>query len=126
MDNANLVTSAFSKPFTFTPLLGGSGYSLVITNISLGAGPPSGPCVSGGVAPPTCTGDMANFTAFDLIWAQGMGDASHYTSGDFYGYYYTNVRSAMSLDLKMANQQDSPGGGSGADAAAVEILPQPQ
>ena len=124
VSNANVVTSAFSTPFSFTPVLNGSAYSVVVVDVGFGTGPPSGPCNSGGVTPPTCTNDMTPFV-FGSVWATNMGDGDHYTTGDAYGWYSTNSATATSFDFFMANSVGQPGGGTGVQAAALEILGQP-
>ncbi len=105
---------------TISPTLNGSAYSVIVTTSYFGQGPPEGPCVSGGVAPPTCTGDMTPFV-FASIWASGMSDGSHWDNGDPYGYWYTNSTSPYSVDYLMQNDT----GGSAYDGAAIEILGQP-
>jgi len=124
VDNANIVTSAFATPFTFSPGLNSTAYSVVIFTMGFGAGPPSGPCNTGGITPPSCTNDMSDFV-FGSVWSTGMGDSSHYTTGDVFGYYTTNSTVGKSFDFLMANSVDQPGGGSGANPAAVEILGEP-
>ncbi|MFY9560031.1 MAG: hypothetical protein WAQ52_07345 [Terriglobales bacterium] len=124
VNNSNIVTSAFSSPFTFTPTLNRTAYSVVLFAMGFGTGPPSGPCNSGGVTPPSCTNDMTPFN-FGSVWSTSMGDASHYTTGDVYGWYSTNSASATSFDFLMANSVGAPGGGTSADAAVTEILGQP-
>jgi hypothetical protein len=123
--NANVVSSLWSTAFTFTPTLNGSAYSVIIFNMGFGAGPPSGPCNTGGIGP-TCTNDMTPFN-FGSVFATNMTDASHYTTGDVYGWYSANVNnaSAVSFDFLMANSVGQPGGGTSTDAAALEILGQP-
>ena len=126
VSNSNVVTSSseFSTPFSFTPTLNGTAYSVVVFDMGFGTGPPSGPCNSGGVTPPSCTNDMTPFV-FGSVWATNMGDGSHYTTGDAYGWYSTNSATATSFDFFMANSVGQPGGGTSADAAALEILGQP-
>ena len=124
IDNANIVTSAFSTPWSFTPMLNGSAYSAVLVDIGFGTGPPSGPCNSGGVTPPTCTNDMGSFVT-GSVWATSMGDGSHYTSGDEYGWYFTNSATAASFDMFMANSAGQSGGGTFATGGALEILGEP-
>jgi hypothetical protein len=102
-----------------TATLNGSAYSVLFTASYVGQGPPAGPCISGGVAPPNCTGDMTIFS-MNSIWAQGMQDGSHWYSGDPFGYWYTNSTSPFSVDYLMANGT----GSQGLDGAAIEILGQ--
>lgn len=97
--------------------LNGSAYSAIFTTSYLGQGPPSGPCISGGVTPPGCTGDMTIFN-MNSIWASGMQDGSHWYSGDPVGYWYTNSTSPFSVDYLMANGT----GSQGLIGAAIEIL----
>jgi len=125
IDNANIVTSAFSTPWSFTPNLNGSAYGVVLVDIGFGTGPPSGPCNSGGVTPPICTNDMTAFVT-GSVWATNMTDGDHFTSGDEYGWYSTNSATPTSFDMFMANSNWSPGGGSGVTGAALEILGQPR
>ncbi len=104
----------------FSARLNGTAYSVVFSTSYFGSGPPSGMCVSGGVTPPTCTGNSSD-VVFSSIWASGMSDGSHYSTGDPYVYWYTNSTSSKSIDYFMAN---SPGG-SGYASAALEILGEP-
>ena len=124
VNNSNIVSSAFGTPFSFTPTINSGSTSLVVLAQPYGAGPPSGPCISGGVTPPSCTGNMSNFV-FVSLWASGMTDGSHYSNGDSWGYYYTNSATAYSFDFLMANSVDSPGGGSTTDTAVTEIYAEP-
>lgn len=124
VNNSNIVSSAFSSPFSFSPTLNSTAYSAVFVAEPYGAGPPSGACASGGVTPPSCTGNSSNFI-LTSIWASGMTDGSHYSNGDTWGYWYTNSSSAYSIDMLMQNSADQPGGGSGADIGVTEILGEP-
>lgn len=119
--NANLVSSTFGSPFTFTPTLNGAAYSVVVVNTNFDVGPLKGPCNSGGTTPPTCTNDMTPFV-YSSMWATGMGDASHWSSGDADGWYSTNSASSTSFDFFAANSVDSPSGGTGIDFSVLEIL----
>jgi hypothetical protein len=124
-NNANIVTAGFSAPWSFAPALNANASSVVILDIGFGTGPPAGPCNSGGVTPPTCTNDMAG-VVFGSVWATNMGDGSHYTTGDFYGWYQATTTTAKSFDTFMANSGGQPGGGTGSTGAVVEILGQPR
>ncbi len=100
----------------FTPTINSGAYSVVISTSYVGTGPPSGLCISGGVTPPSCTGQSAG-VVFNSLWAAGMSDTSGYSAGDPYVLYYTNSTSSKSLDYLMANGI----GGTVLDGAAIEI-----
>jgi hypothetical protein len=95
-----------------------SGYNSVIVSTGYtGTGPPTGMCISGGIAPPACTGESAG-VIFNSIYATGMTDGSEWYTGDPYVFFYTNSTSPRSMDYLMANGMSA----TGYDGAAIEIL----
>jgi hypothetical protein len=141
---ANIVSnsSQFGTAFTFTPTLNGSAASVVIMTGAMTQGPPIAACNSGGQSPPSCNNDMGLTAAttgnilgaatatsgfiFSSIWAAGMHDASHYSNGDEYGYWYTSSTSALSMDFWLGNSFDSSGtGNTSVNFVGVEIEGQP-
>jgi hypothetical protein len=100
-----------------TPRINAGANSVIIATSYVGTGPPSAMCISGGVAPPTCTGQSAG-VVFNSIYAKGMTDGSSWSTGDPYEFFYTNSTSSRSMDYLMAN-------GTAATSyygAAIEIL----
>lgn len=83
--------------------------SVVFAVNMLGFGPPSGTLTPGVI--------------FSTTWATGMTDATNFDSGDCYAYDYTSSTNPIAFNWQMANSFDLPNGGSGYDAAAIEILP---
>jgi hypothetical protein len=100
-----------------TPTINAGAKSVIITTSYFGTGPPSGICVSGGIAPPTCTGQSAG-VIFNSVYAPGMSDGSGWYTGDPYAFFYTNSTSSRSIDYTMANGIS----GTGHDGAAIEIF----
>ncbi len=99
------------------PTINAGANSLIIATSYVGTGPPSGMCISGGVAPPVCTGQSAG-VVFNSIYATGMTDQSSWSTGDPFVFFYTNSTSPRSMDYLMAN-------GTAATSyygAAIEIL----
>ena len=100
-----------------TPTINAGAKSAIFATSYVGTGPPSGMCISGGVTPPTCTGQSAG-VIFNSIYAKGMTDQSSWSTGDPYAFFYTNSTSPRSMDYLMAN-------GTAATSyygAAIEIL----
>ncbi len=85
-----------------TPTINAGANSLIIATSYVGTGPPSGMCISGGVAPPACTGQSAG-VVFNSIYATGMTDQSSWSTGDPFEFFYTNSTSPRSMDYLMAN-----------------------
>ena len=110
--NDNIVGDPVIKP-----TINAGANSLIIATSYFGIGPPSGMCISGGVAPPVCTGQSAG-VVFNSIYATGMTDQSSWSTGDPFVFFYTNSTSPRSMDYLMANgtAQASYYG------AAIEIL----
>ncbi len=141
---ANVVSnsSQFSTPYTFTPTLNGSSTSAIILTGAFTQGPPAAYCNSGGQTAPTCNNDMGAAAAttgagikgpssatslpaciFSSIWISGMGDASHFSNGDGYGWCYFKTKTSTSIDYWLANSAGSSGTGVTAiNEAVVEIL----
>ncbi len=115
VNNSNVVGDP-----VFTPTINSGAKSVVISTSDVGEGPPQAMCISGGVTPPSCTGQSAG-VIFNSIWGSGMTDTSGFSTGDPYVFYYTNSTSSKSLDYLMANAVSSPGGGTALDGAAIEI-----
>jgi hypothetical protein len=86
----------------FTPTINSGATSVIFTTSYVGTGPPKGLCVSGGVTPPSCTGQSTN-TVFNSIWASGMTDASGWSTADPFTFYYTASTSSKSMDYLMAS-----------------------
>jgi hypothetical protein len=99
------------------PTINAGANSAIFTTSYFGTGPPSGMCVSGGIAPPTCTGQSAG-VIFNSVYAPGMSDGSGFYTGDPYAFFYTNSTSSRSMDYTMANGIS----GTGHDGAAIEIF----
>ncbi len=85
-----------------TPTINAGANSVIIATSYVGIGPPSGMCISGGVAPPACTGQSAG-VVFNSIYATGMTDQSSWSTGDPFVFFYTNSTSPRSMDYLMAN-----------------------
>ncbi len=99
------------------PTINSGGYSVIIATSYVGTGPPTAMCVSGGVTPPSCTGQSAG-VVFNSIYATGMTDPSSWSTGDPFEFFYTNSTSSRSMDYLMGN-------GTAATSyygAAIEIL----
>jgi len=128
----NIVNILGSDGGTFTATLNSTAKSVVLGASYLGAGPPVGACtttsggtLTGGLAPPTCTGNSSTLVS-NSLWAAPMGDGSHLYNGDPYFYWYTSSTSGYSVDFMMANEQDAGGtGGTVYDGGAIEIMGQP-
>ena len=100
-----------------TPTINAGYNSVIIATSYVGTGPPSGMCTSGGVTPPTCTGQSAG-VVFNSIYATGMTDQSSWSTGDPFVFFYTNSTSPRSMDYLMANGTS----GTALYGAAIEIL----
>jgi hypothetical protein len=85
-----------------TPTINSGANSVIFGTSYVGTGPPAAMCISGGVAPPTCTGQSAG-VIFNSIYATGMTDQSSWSMGDPYEFFYTNSTSSRSMDFLMAN-----------------------
>ena len=110
--NDNIVGDPVVKPTI------NAGYtSAVITTGYTGTGPPTAMCISGGVTPPTCTGQSAG-VIFNDIYAKGMTDQSSYSTGDPFSFFYTNSTASRSMDYLMANNTS----GTVYFGAAIEIF----
>jgi hypothetical protein len=99
------------------PTINAGSNSVIIGTSYVGTGPPSAMCISGGVTPPTCTGQSAG-VVFNSIYATGMTDSSSWSTGDSFEFFYTNSTASRSMDFLMAN-------GNAATSyygAAIEIL----
>jgi hypothetical protein len=110
--NANMVGDP-----VITPTINSGANSVIISTSYVGTGPPTGMCISGGIAPPTCTGQSAG-VIFNSVYATGMTDGSGWYTGDPYVFFYTNSTSPRSMDYTMANGMSA----TGHDGAAIEIL----
>ena len=110
--NANIVGDP-----VITPTINSGYNSAIFATGYTGTGPPTGMCISGGIAPPACTGESAG-VIFNSIYATGMTDGSGWYTGDPYAFFYTNSTSPRSMDYQMANGISA----TGFDGAAIEIL----
>ena len=110
--NANIVGDP-----VITPTINSGYNSAIFATGYTGTGPPTGMCISGGIAPPACTGESAG-VIFNSIYATGMTDGSGWYTGDPYAFFYTNSTSPRSIDYTMANGMSA----TGFDGAAIEIL----
>jgi hypothetical protein len=110
--NANMVGDP-----VITPTINSGANSVIISTSYVGTGPPTGMCISGGIAPPACTGQSAG-VIFNSVYATGMTDGSGWYTGDPYVFFYTNSTSPRSIDYLMANGMSA----TGHDGAAIEIL----
>ena len=100
-----------------TPTINAGNNSAIFTTSYVGTGPPTGMCISGGVTPPTCTGQSAG-VIFNSIYATGMTDQSSWSTGDPYAFFYTNSTTSRSMDYLMANGTS----GTALYGAAIEIF----
>jgi hypothetical protein len=110
--NANIVGDP-----VITPTINSGYNSAIFATGYTGTGPPTGMCISGGIAPPACTGESAG-VVFNSVYATGMTDGSGWYTGDPYVFFYTNSTSPRSIDYQMANGMSA----TGFDGAAIEIL----
>jgi len=110
--NANMVGDP-----VITPTINSGANSVIISTSYVGTGPSTGMCISGGIAPPTCTGQSAG-VIFNSVYATGMTDGSAWYAGDPYVFFYTNSTSPRSIDYMMANGISA----TSYDGAAIEIL----